>query len=203
MLIIPSLAAAALAASSAAAVAHPAAPPPMVVTVTALADVSPALVSRVLEEPDAIWQAAGVVFVWRRVPLSAATRLDQDPFDASSGLRVVIGNAPGTLHDNLMPLGWIQFAHESPAQEIYLSYRNAVAFMIESAPVTGVISRMPPAEKEIKLSRAMGRALAHELGHYLMASKVHSRHGLMQARHTAYEFFEFSRHGFEIDMTER
>src|SRR5262245_44442731 len=110
MLIITSLAAAALAASPAA-VSRTSAPPPVVITITALADVSPSLMSRVLEEADAIWNPTGVAFVWRRVPRTAAMRLDQDPFDTSGGLRVVIGYARGTPHDGLLPLGWIQFEH--------------------------------------------------------------------------------------------
>jgi hypothetical protein len=206
MLIITSLAAAlaALAASPAAAVSTLPPPPPVVVTVTALANVSPSLVSRVLEEADAIWHPAGLAFVWRRMPASAATRLDQNPFDASCGLRIVIGDARGVSHDDgLLPLGWILFDQGSPAQEIYLSYRNAVEFMADSAGIAGPVSRMPPVEKEIKLARALGRALAHELGHYLFASKVHTHRGLMQASHTASEFFDFSRRGFDIDPAQR
>ena len=33
---------------------------------------------------------------------------------------------------------------------------------------------MPLAQREMLLARAMGRALAHELGHYLLASKIHT-----------------------------
>jgi hypothetical protein len=203
MLIITSLAAATLAVSPAADVSTPSAPPPMVVMVTATANVSPSLVSRVLEEADAIWHPTGLAFVWRRVPQSAVNRLDQDPFDASCGLRVVIGDGRGDAHGDRVPLGWIQFDHGSPAQEIYVSYKNAEEFLAGAAGVTGLVSRMPPVEREIKLARAMGRALAHELGHYLFASKVHTPRGLMQASHTASEFFDFSRRGFDIDRTQR
>jgi len=203
MLIITSLAVAALAASSAAVVSDTSAPPPVVASVTAVANVSPSLVSRVLDEAAAVWRPTGVAFAFRRVPWSVAARLDQNPFDASAGLRIVIGDARGAAHDGLLPLGWIQFDHDSPAQEIYLSYRNAIDFMTDSAGVAGAITRMPPVEKEIKLARAMGRALAHELGHYLLASKAHTERGLMRATHTASEFFDFSRRGFDIDVAQR
>src|SRR5262249_52447780 len=203
MLIITSLAAAALAASSAAVVSDSSAPPPVVITVTAVANVTPSLVSRVLDEADAIWHPTGVAFVWRRVPWSAAARLDQNPFNASSGLRIVIGDARGASHEGLLPLGWIQFEHGSPSQEIYLSYRNAIEYMTDAAPVAGAMSRMPPIEKEIKLARAMGRALAHGLGPSLWASRAHTPRGWMGASHTASEFFDFSRRGFEIDVDQR
>ena len=203
MLIITSLAAAALAVCTADAASHPAASPPMIVTVVTLADVQPSLVSRVLEEADAIWRASGVTFVWRPVPRATATRLDPPPAGAGA-LRIVIGDGHGVSHDNRLPLGWIAFDDDgTPAQDIYLSYRNAVAFMGNSPGVAGLVTQMPPLEIEIKLARAMGRALAHELGHYLLASKAHTGRGLMQASHTASEFFEYSRRGFSIDAAQR
>jgi hypothetical protein len=53
------------------------------------------------------------------------------------------------------------------------------------------------------LGRAMGRALAHELGHYLTASKAHAKKGLMRATRTASEFFALERWGFAIDPAQR
>jgi hypothetical protein len=53
------------------------------------------------------------------------------------------------------------------------------------------------------LGRAMGRALAHEIGHYLLASKLHTARGLMQASHTASEFFGADRRSFAIDAAQR
>jgi hypothetical protein len=202
MLIITSLAAAALAVCTADAASHPAASPPMIVTVVTLADVRPSLVTRVLEEADLIWRASGVTFVWRTVPRATATRLDPAPAGAGA-LRIVIGDGHAVSHDGRLPLGWIEFDDGAPAKDIHLSYRNAVTFMANSPGVAGLITQMPPLEIEIKLARAMGRALAHELGHYLLASKAHTRRGLMQASHTASEFFEYSRRGFSIDAAQR
>ena len=203
MLITTSLAVAAFTTAVAAAATSTSSVPPLVITVDVESDASAALVSGALAEADAVWRATGITFVWKRPSAKAASRLDQNRAGAAAGLRVVIGNSRGTVHDDRMPLGWIQFAAGSPAQEIYLSYRNAVDFMADSAAVVGVLSRMPPLEQEFNLSRAMGRALAHELGHYLLASKAHSRGGLMQATHSAYEFFGHARNGFSIDAAQR
>ena len=49
----------------------------------------------------------------------------------------------------------------------------------------------------------MGRALAHELGHYLLASKVHTARGLLKASRTAAELFSIERAGFKIDPLQR
>ena len=54
-----------------------------------------------------------------------------------------------------------------------------------AAGVVGIVEQMPQSQRETLLARAMGRALAHELGHYLLASKVHTEHGLMKAVLTA------------------
>jgi hypothetical protein len=75
--------------------------------------------------------------------------------------------------------------------------------MASARGIVGLIEAMPVLERDTKLGRAMGRALAHELGHYLLASKTHTPHGLMQASHTASAFFETDRRAFAIDTDER
>ncbi len=123
-------------------------------------------------------------------------------------LRVVIGNERGpdadTRGDNATPLGWIVFdERDLPASEIYVSYENVATYMVNSRAVVGPTDRMPIAEREILMARAMGRALAHEIGHYLLASKVHTARGLMQAKHTAYEFFGADGSAFTLDAAQR
>jgi hypothetical protein len=49
----------------------------------------------------------------------------------------------------------------------------------------------------------MGRALAHELGHYLLASKVHTPHGLMKATLTAVELFAPDASDFRLEPAQR
>ena len=200
-MLITSLAAAALATSLAAAASTPSPLPPLVVTVTEMTEMPARLVPRVLEEANAIWNAAGVTFVWRRVSPQAAARMDQVP--AATALRIVIGTARGIGRENRIPLGWIQFDEDGPAREIYVSYRNALAYLDGSEAVVGIARQMTMLEHEVYLSRAMGRALAHELGHYLLASKAHTRRGLMQATHTASDFFDAQRRAFAIDAAQR
>ena len=203
---------AALVASSAlAAGSAPAAPvafalPPMVVNVTAASDVSPSLVSRMLEETDAVWRNSGVTFVWRRaahevVPYARVG--EQGPFMPST-LRIVIGNDPGVAHDQRLPLGWIVFDDmTTPEQEIYVSYLNARQFIAGARGIVGLVEQMTTVERETYMGRAMGRVLAHELGHYLLASKSHTTAGLMRASHTARDLFAHERLHFEIAPAER
>jgi hypothetical protein len=40
--------------------------------------------------------------------------------------------------------------------------------------------------------------LAHEIGHFLLASSAHARHGLMRASFDGRQLSEWSRRGFEL-----
>jgi hypothetical protein len=181
--------------------------PPVVVSVVEAPGVPPTLVPRILAETDAIWRAAGVAFLWQRGAREAAAlsrTAEVGPPLPAIRLRVTIGNDQGVARDHRTPLGWIVFDDErAPQQEIYLSYQNATTLMAAARPVVGVVDQMPILQREILLARAMGRALAHELGHYLLASKVHTRRGLLQASRTAAELFATDRGGFRIDPWQR
>jgi hypothetical protein len=207
MPIITSLVAAVFASAFAGAAAPAASSlPPVTITVSASSAVPPALVKRVLEETDAVWRAAGFSLVWRRESAAARARVDAGPCLAP-GLRVTIGSGRAAdaerRYENTMALGWIVFDDGLPDSEIYLSYDNADAYMASARAVVGLVDRMPIAERDLLLGRAMGRALAHEIGHFLLASKVHTPRGLMMATHTASDFFGYERSAFALDAAQR
>jgi hypothetical protein len=208
MMLIATTAAFALVASTVIAAAPVAAAtasiPPMSVNVSiAGVDVSPALVKRTLVETDAIWRSSGVTFVWQRAARLAAVVGDAGPF-VPKALHVIIGSDRGAGRDGRRPLGWIVFdALDAPQQEIYLSYANAVTMMEEARGVVGIVKEMPAVQRETLVARAMGRALAHELGHYLLASKLHTQHGLMKATLTATDLFTPDISAFLIEPAQR
>lgn len=172
--------------------------PPMIVTVAAASDVPPSLVSLMLAETDAIWRGAGFTFVWQRVPLDAWP-LDT-PASRPASLRVVIGRNQRALVDGTMPLGWIVFDDVStPEQDVYVSYATAVRLLESATGTIGPINAMPRLQREMLMARAMGRALAHEIGHYLLASKAHADRGLMKAVQTATELFSPDRTRFLVE----
>jgi hypothetical protein len=204
----------------------------MIVTIAVAPTISPTLVTRVLTEAGDIWRAAGLILMWERQrtatdvdaasgapALSApreARRVEGAPLapigPASSvrvtvpaRLRVTIGDERGTIGKDpyVMALGWIRFEAGRPQQEVYLSYANATTLFEASQGVVRRVVTMTVAERETLLGRAMGRALAHEIGHYLLASKVHTPKGLMQARHTAAELFSQPRRHFQLEADQR
>jgi len=179
--------------------------PPMIVTVVTAGEISSRLVAAVLAEADAIWRPNGVSFVWRRVPplQSASQSIERAPY-VSNTLRLTIGDERGTGHDGRLPLGWIRFDDVTvPQQEIYLSHANAQAMLESASSVVGIVNQMPLSQRETLLARAMGRALAHELGHYLLTSKVHTAHGLMKAVLTAVELFQPGNGALRIEPAQR
>jgi hypothetical protein len=164
--------------------------PPLVIGVTVAEDISPTLIPRVLDEAADIWRAAGLAIVWQ---------LENGVAVQTPALRVWIGDATGTWQRNqVLQLGWIMFDGAKPSRDVYVSHANAHALLAMARdPVAA--DRMPRAEHETLLGRAMGRALAHELGHFLLASKHHTARGLMRARRTATEFFTRDRSRFALD----
>jgi hypothetical protein len=186
--------------------ASPSPTPPVAINVLVAPEVSAALVSRILAETSAIWRSGGFEFVWQRVAREALpfASLPEAGPRGSSPLRVVIGDSKGVARDSRTPLGWIVFDDEhEPQPEIYLSWMNARSLMEAARQVVGVAAHMPSTQRELLLGRALGRALAHELGHYLLASKVHTKGGLMKASRTAAELFGTASHGFQLDQSQR
>jgi hypothetical protein len=182
----------------------PVSAPPMTVSVWTAGDVSPSLVKALLAETDTIFRGTGLQFVWQRPAREAknysrtASNIPYVPLT----LRVSIGHdaGKGGESESRLPLGWITFEDPTtPDQDIYLSYENALTLLRNSPGVVGNLNNMPRAEIETYLGRAMGRALAHEIGHYLSASKVHSEKGLMMAVHSAYDLFNASPMRWQID----
>jgi hypothetical protein len=207
MLIATSLATAALLSASALA-ARPLVSS-MRADVTVAPDIPPSLVTRVLEETSAIWAMAGVFVVWNRQTATVneadygqAAVTGRGPVALSwpPRLRVTIGDWRGiTAADpHVKALGWIVFEAGAPQQEIYLSHANAVALFEGSPGMVGRTAAMTLAERETLLGRAMGRALAHEVGHYLLGSKAHTARGLMRAKITAAELFAGPRRGLQL-----
>ncbi len=162
--------------------------PPLHITLTFARDVSPSLVLRLLDEADAVWRPSGVTFAWDT----------QSHGSVPAALQIVVDEERGAAPGGLPPLGWILFdAQDTPGRLIHLSYANAVALLNES-PVLGDRNSMPIAQRETYLGRALGRALAHELGHYLLASKGHTPTGLMKGTLTANELFSPERSRLEV-----
>jgi hypothetical protein len=165
--------------------------PAIPVEVVVSARVTESLVQRICTEAETIWRPAGIRFDWhitldwhRIGPVDAA---DQ------SAVTVTIGDRRARV-DPDGALGWITFTADRPGHSIYLSRASAEGMLDR----TRGLNTATFTAHEILIGRALGRALAHELGHYFLESKVHSTAGLMRAAWPSTEFFGFGREGFEL-----
>jgi len=136
------------------------------------------IVPDALEEAAAIWRGAGLTLHWV-----------VDPAQSECSLRVVIENAAPGASRRMLPLGWIGFDADEPSEDIHLSFNNALS-LLQDVKGADEVFRLTNAERNALLSRALGRALAHELGHYLLGSREHTRTGLMQTARPATDFFD-------------
>ena len=160
------------------------------------ADVQPpAERQAMLQEADAIWRTHGVAIIAPGADRTMA------PPSADARLTVELARpsppapAPGTRER----LGAIVFDHEN---------MPATTLTIDVAAVTATVTRVrlggrlfeqwPPAWRDTLVGRALGRVLAHEIGHYLLASRVHTPDGLMRAAFGGDELLRPGRGGFAV-----
>jgi hypothetical protein len=167
-------------------------PSPLVLLVEAAPGVSNAIVTGALDEATTIWRAAGVMIEWR---LSNESSFERDPLT----VRVLLEEARGSTSGRDLPLGWINFDASGESEGIvHLSYLNVVQLL----DATEALRNRPTSYRELLAARALGRALAHELGHHLTASKAHSPSGLMKGRQLVDELFSPDRTGFFLNDNE-
>jgi hypothetical protein len=157
--------------------------------------VSPAVRANAIKEAARIWQ---------RYEVSLLTEDDGEcgsVGDVAVTVTIDVGHDPAA---GAAGLGAIQFAPDgTPASDIVLNY-DAVKRIATSAPFMGLHPALWPAGlREEIVARALGRALAHEIGHYLLRSPHHTSSGLMQARQKGSMLGNPNDRGFELTRTDR
>lgn len=160
--------------------------PPAVVELKLSVDASlpPTSMQVMLEETETIWRRAGVVFRW--LPSSAES--------AALPVSVVPSDPGRDDHDEVWRLAKFQRAGGRP--------RAAVVSIAACEQALARVERTlgePARLRERRLGLVLGRALAHELGHYLLNSGQHRPSGLMRASIQAAELSGFSNLGFDLD----
>jgi hypothetical protein len=115
-----------------------------------------------LNEAAAIWSPLGVEVEW-------------DRGDRHVQMRVVVTD--DAVEDRNERLGWIRFLSGSrPEPIVYVSAASAGQLLDSTAS----LRNEPPGYRDVLLARILGRALAHEIGHYVLGSEAHTHSGLMR-----------------------
>jgi len=155
------------------------APPRLPVALAFDAGATPAFEAAVAEEAARVWAPYGIA-------------LEESPADSpchsrTITLHVAMAQTPdrGT---NPHALGSIVFTGGAPEPRISLYVATAADLV--SAATRSDPSHWPVAYHDAILSRVLGRALAHEIGHYVLNAQTHSESGLMRAVQPVTELME-------------
>jgi hypothetical protein len=114
-----------------------------------------------------------------------------------------VGLVFGPASDRARPsggLGSIWFDEDgNPGQTLTVD-DVAVRARVSQTRVNGrALEAWPPALADQITARALGRVLAHEIGHYLLASPAHTRIGVMRATFNGRHLTEWDRGDFDLD----
>ena len=97
-------------------------------------------------------------------------------------------------------VGSIEFASDTPRPNVSL-YAADIHESVEA--MLGAATRAwPDVQRDDVEGRALGRALAHEIGHYLLRTREHARSGLMRANQPIPTLIERDRRRFSLSPSE-
>jgi len=133
--------------------------------------------------------------IWR--PYADFTfNLVEESAPLSGSLRLLITDRISTISDRAS-LGWIEFVDSRPSNHITVSTGAATALLNASR-----WNGLPRTVQRTFLVRAMTRAIAHELGHYLLATREHAPHGLMRGQLTADDIMQPRKSSYRLDRAQ-
>jgi len=170
----------------------PALPIVIVVTVSVTHSIAPpAIVTRALAETSAIWRTAGVAVY-------------DDTTDVVPDARLIVefGDAVRPTGDDDVSLAWIDLDGGEPTTHIHVSVASAMRVARET-PFLHDNFRFVPGAVDDVVGRGLGRALAHEIGHFLYRSRQHDPDGVMATHRRATEMFGVDRNPFLPTAAER
>ena len=129
-------------------------------------------------EEAALAEVAGI---WGAYDVNIRASSENDEVrDGAVRLMVVLSDEPAK-HLVAGALGSIQFVDGVPGPTIVM-YPKAIDGLVSSVAVMGIRDeRLTRKFHDFLVGRVFGRALAHEIGHYLLRSPNHSAKGLMRA----------------------
>lgn len=140
-----------------------------------------------INETESIWKEAHVQLRW----LEASGRIDTD-----RPLRIVVTRRAVTATDeHRWPVGeLLRFGNDGA---VAMASITAALRIVEESQQQSLMGL--PAMRQYKLGVVLGRAVAHEIGHYLLETNGHTPHGLMRASIDAREFADLRTGAFRLD----
>lgn len=166
-------------------------PQDLYLRLTATSDLLPAARASLIHQAEDIWLRESVRLHW----LAPA---EPEPPGAPV-LRVLVGHLLGRPEaSEAWPVGQLQ----PPTPD---GPRLAIASIAAARRVIAAAGHEtdPPVLAEHRLGLVLGRAIAHEIGHYLLGTRDHAPRGLMRAQIDARDFSDLRDGRFFLDAVAR
>ena len=140
-------------------------------------------------EASAIWRAYGVDLNW--LPATVVRPV------ASNRLRALVVEKTLTAADPAQPVPIGELVRPSRGHPVALVSIGSAQHLMSS--VRGRAGYELIAVDERRLGVMLGRALVNEIGHYVLGTHTHARHGLMRPTFNALEFTDARSATFALD----
>jgi len=140
-------------------------------------------------EAERIWRSEGVEIEWK-VP-----GLASESSDAPLRVMVVSRSQQAVRDESQWPVA--ELLPEATPRALAIASIPSAQRVVDEASRTAVAERDTPAD--YRLGLVLGRAVAHEIGHFLLATGTHAERGLMRARIDSREFAAMKGDTFRLD----
>ena len=151
------------------------------------------IVRAAVQEAADIWAPYGLAL--KRAPACDRAAVDGLVLAVETVDRVPPGRA-GVV------LGEVAFRDGTPEPRVSL-FLNALLDLIGDTRALSLAAlQSPRVLRDLIVGRAVGRVLAHEIGHYILATRTHATAGLMRSSQRSDELVAPSRAGFKLSALE-
>jgi hypothetical protein len=142
-----------------------------------------------IDEAAAIWRHHGVVLEW--LPATVVRPV------ASSRLRVLVVQKRFVIDSAAGRIAVGELVRPADSHPVALISIESAQRLVSSVP--GRPGHELNTIEQQRLGTVLGRALAHEIGHYLLNTPTHARSGLMRPHFNALEFTDLRDGTFALD----
>ena len=142
-------------------------------------------VTEMMRETTELWRKAGVDVTWSPLP-ALGTEVEVTDGSHPQMKVIVMRDTPDGLQSiapGVRVMASILFIDRKPTTLI-AAYPAEVERLLDTVHTDArPVGERPAALRQRLMGRMLGRAVAHELGHFLFGSADHTPDGLMRARH--------------------
>jgi hypothetical protein len=142
-----------------------------------------------MTEAESIWKAGHVRLKWLRESTEAVE---------GATLRVLVMARPSPKHAEYSPWAVAELLRPEGAAPLAIASTIGARRIVDEG--RWQLSLEPMAVRDHRLGLVLGRAVAHEIGHYLLQTNTHARQGLMRATIDLREFGDLRSGPFRLDQ---